>query len=66
MLLKEIEKNFPKEEFCILSDNKLIKYLCKYDIFSNSKLIFSDNKKIHLYFKWILKNFLFIFLYRLL
>ena len=66
MLLKEIEKNFPKEEYCILTDNKLIKYLCKYDIFSNSKLIFSDNKKNSFIFEMDSKEFCIQFLYQLL
>jgi hypothetical protein len=35
MLLKQIFKYYPKEEYCIFTKNELIKYLCKYYLFPN-------------------------------
>ena len=35
MLLKQIFKYYPKEEYCSFTKNELIKYLCKYYLFPN-------------------------------
>ena len=66
ILLKKIYEYYPKEEYCIISDNKLIKYLCKYDLFPNSKITFSDNNKNSFYINMDSKEFCNQYIYQLL
>ena len=66
MLLKQIFKYYPKEEYCIFTKNKLIKYLCKYDLFPNSNITFKDNKKNSFYFDMNSKEFCIQYIYQIL
>ena len=66
MILKKIYQFFPKEEYCIFTPNKLIKYICKYDLFLNSRITFSDNKKNSFYFNMDLKDFCLEFICQIL
>ena len=66
IILKKIYEYYPKEEYCIISDNKLIKYLCKYDLFPNSKITFSDNNKNSFYINMDSKEFCNQYIYQLL
>ncbi len=66
MILKNIYQYYPKENYCIISENKLIKYLCKYELFPNSNIIFFDNKKNSFYFDMDSKEFCIEFIYQLL
>ena len=66
IILKYIYKFYPKENYCIISGNKLIKYLCKYELFPNSNITFNDNKKNSFYFDMDTKEFCIKFIYQLL
>ena len=66
MILKNIYQYYPKENYCIISENKLIKYICKYELFPNSNITFFDNKKNSFYFDMDSKEFCIEFIYQLL
>ena len=65
MILKKIYQYYPKEHYCIISENKLIKYLCKYELFPNSNITFFDNKKNSFYFDMDSKEFCIEFLLKI-